>query len=391
MTDRSYNMEEAYASILRWFSDNYLEIAIAISASIIIVFALLGLKALILRGTSNMAVGHNWPALIAAVTRKTRMWFLIALSARMVQGYADPPQVLAQTISFLFVVAAVFQAAFWARTFVLELIQQRAMSGNPEDETNLASALRIIELLVSVAIFAIAAILILDNLGVNVTGLVAGLGIGGIAIGLAAQGIFSDLFAALTIIFDKPFRVGDVITYNGNEGPITGTVEEIGLKSSRIRSLTGELRIIGNAQLLAQEVTNYTGRSVYRLHLPVGVTYQTPPDVAETIPALMKQLVEEASARFIRANFVGFGASSIDFEVFFEADVDNIVAAQGFNQKVALGILRCFNERGIEFAYPTQTTFTAAPDGKMIMPYPENALIPVRDMRQKGDTPLSGQ
>ena len=376
MTDRPHDMEEAYASIVKWFSDNYIEIAIAVSASIAIVFVLIGIKALILRGTRKMAVGHNWPALIAAVIHKTRLWFFIALSARMVQGYADPPQVLAQTISFLFVVAAVLQAAFWARTFVLELIQHRAMAADGEDAGNLASALRIIELLVNVAIFAIAAILILDNLGVNVTGLVAGLGIGGIAIGLAAQGIFSDLFAALTIIFDKPFRVGDVITYNGNEGPITGTVEEIGLKSSRIRSLTGELRIIGNAQLLAQEVTNYTGRSFYRLRLPVGVTYQTPADIAEAIPCLMEELVKQGGGRFIRANFTGFGTSSIDFELFFEADVDNIADAQRIFQKVAMGILRRFNERGIEFAYPTQTNFTAAPDGKMIMPYPDTAIPP---------------
>ena len=122
----------------------------------------------------------------------------------------------------------------------------------------------IIRLLISITVFTIAAIVILDNLGANVTGLVAGLGIGGIAIGLAAQGIFSDLFAALSILFDKPFRVGDTITYQGKEGPVTGTVKKIGLKSTRILSLAGELRIIGNTQLLAQEVTNFTGRQMFR-------------------------------------------------------------------------------------------------------------------------------
>lgn len=243
-------------------------------------------------------------------------------------------------------------------------------------------------MLVSFAVFAIATVLILDNLGVNVSGLVAGLGIGGIAIGLAAQGIFSDLFAALSIIFDKPFRVGDTITYSGKEGMVTGTVEEIGLKSTRIRAITGELRIIGNTSLLAQEVTNYAGRSLYRMHLAVGVIYQTPPDVAASIPDLMRNEVERAGHRFVRANFTGFAASSIDFELYFEADVDDIVTANNAYQDVALGILRQFNNQNIEFAYPTQTTFTAAPDGRMVLPYPENALIPVR--QDKGEVARIG-
>ena len=116
----------------------------------------------------------------------------------------------------------------------------------------LANAMAIIRVLVSVALFAIAIILILDNLGVNVTALVAGLGIGGIAIGLAAQGIFSDLFAALSILFDKPFKKGDTIRYDQS----TGTVERIGLKTTRLRSLTGEQLIMANTKLLEREIHN---------------------------------------------------------------------------------------------------------------------------------------
>jgi len=119
---------------------------------------------------------------------------------------------------------------------VLGLIQRRAAEGHNE---TLSNAMGIIRLLISVALFAIAAIVILDNMGVNVTGLIAGLGIGGIAIGLAAQGIFSDLFASLSIIFDRPFRVGETIKYDMS----TATVERIGLKSTRLRSVNGELLV----------------------------------------------------------------------------------------------------------------------------------------------------
>lgn len=364
-----------YAATAAWLSEHALRIVIAIAAAALIVFVLMGIKRLIERGAHRLGGDRSWAALIADVVRRTRWWFFVAVSARLVQGYAHPPEVVAQTISFVFVVAATMQAAIWARAFLLGLIAHRA--GAREDDSQLASAMTIIRLLVSFAVFAIATIFVLDNLGVNVTGLVAGLGVGGIAIGLAAQGIFGDLFAALSILFDRPFQVGDTIVYQGKEGPVTGHVEKIGLKSTRIRALTGELRVIANAQLLGQELTNFSGRSYNRLRIAVGVIYQTDPDAAEQIPSIMQDVVERAGHRFVRANFTAFGPSSLDYELLFEVDSGDVVEAMGGYQKVALDLLREFNRRGIEFAYPTQTTFTAAPDGKMIMPYPQNALVPV--------------
>jgi small-conductance mechanosensitive channel len=363
-----------FETFIQFIRTNEVDILFAVAVATAIVFALLGVKAIILRIIRRMDQEHVWPALIADGVRRTRLWFLIALAARLVQGYTRMPPDVAEAIAFIFIVAAVVQSAIWVRAFIVGFVEHRAAESF-HDEHNLKSAVSLIRLLVTAVVFAIAAIFVLDNLGVNVTGLVAGLGIGGIAIGLAAQGIISDLFAALSIIFDKPFRVGDTISYNGKEGIVTGTVEKIGLKSTRIRSLTGELRIIGNAQLLAQEVTNFSGREVFRLHLPVGVIYQTPPDVARSIPDIMRELVESSGNRFVRASFTGFGPSSIDFELYFEADVDNIVDAQLAYQEVALKLFAVFNERGIDFAYPTQTTFTAAPDGRMVMPYPDISVL----------------
>lgn len=362
------------ATVSTWLAIHALSIAIAVGAGTLLVLIFLALKNVLLRAAARIGGDYSWAALIAQVVRRTRLWFLIALAARMVQGYANPPEIVAQTISFVFIVAATFQAAIWARTFVLGLIEHRA--GNGSGDPNLASALAIIKLLVSFVVFAIAAIFVLDNLGVNVTGLIAGLGVGGIAIGLAAQGIFSDLFAALSILFDRPFQVGDTIIYNGKEGPVTGVVERIGLKSTRIRALTGELRIIANAKLLEQEVTNFVGRSYFRMQMNVGVIYQTDPDVAESIPEVMRGVVEAAGLQFVRANFTAFGPSSLDYELLFEAETSDVVIAKASYQKVAMGVLRAFGERGIEFAYPTQTTFTAAPDGKMIMPYAVSAVGP---------------
>ena len=364
--------------VLAWAIDNLSDITVALGVAAGIVVLLYGARALVLRACKRLGPSHAFAGVFLDVVRRTRLWFLVALAVELVQGYLHPPQDVAKTIGFLFTVAAALQVAIWARALILGMIALRA-GDNEADQSGLASAMSIIKLLVSIAVFAIAAIVILDNLGANVTGLVAGLGIGGIAIGLAAQGIFSDLFAALSILFDKPFRVGDTITYQGKEGPVTGTVRKIGLKSTRILSLGGELRIIGNTQLLAQEVTNFAGRQMFRFHLIVGVIYQTDPDVLAGIPRLMEAEVDKAGHRFVRAAFRTFGPSSIDFDFLFEVDSGEPLEAHAAQEQIALGLLRTFRERGIEFAYPTQTTFTAAPDGTMLMPYPQVQPVTVKE------------
>jgi small-conductance mechanosensitive channel len=359
---------------IRWLRADLQSALIAIGVAVLLSVMFLGLRKWLGSFANRRKGAGTWLVTACDLIGKTKLWFIIALSARLVVQFVEMPHALADAVKFLFIVAATLQSAIWVRALAIDLIEQRAAAGGA-DEANLGSAINIIRLLITVAVFAIAAIIVLDNLGVNVTGLVAGLGVGGIAIGLAAQGIFSDLFAALSIIFDRPFRVGDVITYEGKEGPTTGTVEEIGLKSTRIRALTGELRIIANAKLLDQEVTNYVGRAVYRQTLRVGVTYQIPADLAEAIPDLMRAEVEKAGNVFIRCAFTGFGASSLDYEMLFDVEIDNVAEANRSFQQVALGIYRTFNERGIEFAYPTQTTFTAAPDGRMVMPYPDISAL----------------
>ena len=366
---------------LAWAIEHLFEISIALAVAAGIVALLYGVRALFLRACKRLGPQHAFAGLFINAVRKTRLWFLVALALQIVDGYVHPPPDVSKTVTFLFTVAAAFQAAIWVRSLVLDLIEHRT-GQNEHDSRSLASAFGIIRLLVSVAVFAIAGIVVLDNLGVNVTGLVAGLGIGGIAIGLAAQGIFSDLFAALSIVFDKPFRVGDTITYQGKEGPVTGTVQRIGLKSTRILALTGELRIIGNTQLLAQEVTNFMGRQMYRFHLVVGVIYQTDPAVLAEIPKLMEAEVEKAGHRHVRAGFKTFGPSSVDYDFLFEVDTGDANEAHAALQAIALGLLATFRERGIEFAYPTQTTFTAAPDGRMIMPYPQ--VMPVVETEAPG-------
>uniref|UniRef100_UPI0013DBEC3F mechanosensitive ion channel family protein n=1 Tax=Sandarakinorhabdus rubra TaxID=2672568 RepID=UPI0013DBEC3F len=308
--------------------------------------------------------GEGWRALARGVVDRTLQLFLVAVALDGASHAVAPPGPLLALVDRLFIIAMAVQGALWLREVILGLVRRKAEVGG-EDAVALGSAIGVITVLVNVVVWLLAAILVLDNLGVNVTALVAGLGVGGIAIGLAAQGIFSDLFAALAILFDRPFRVGDTISY----GTSTGTVEHIGLKTTRIRSLSGEQLVMANTKLLEQQVANLRRIEERRVVLSVGIIYQTPPDRLEALPTELQALVAaQAHCRFDRAVFTGFGPSSLDFELVFFVTVPELEAMLAARQAVGFAIVRRFAELGIEFAYPTQTTFTAAPDGRMIDP-----------------------
>lgn len=347
-----------------WISANGLKVAISFAAGALIVLALGALRQLGMRLCLTDRTGSGWPGIFGRAIAQTKLWFMVPLAAKLVAGGAAPPPGVDHFIGALFTVAMALQAALWARELVLGLIDRRA--GHDPDHPALGSAMGLIRILVSAALFAIALVLILDNLGVNVTGLVAGLGIGGIAIGLAAQGIFSDLFAALSIIFDKPFRIGELVKWDTG----TGTVEQIGLKTTRIRSITGELVIVSNSTLLQKELRNLSAVTLQRMTLSFGIVYQTPNALCAEIPPLLEAIVAaDGQCQFARCGIAGFGPSGIDYDLVFDVESAEPKDAADARNRVALRILEAFTTKGIAFAYPTQTTFTAAPDGTMVMPW----------------------
>jgi small-conductance mechanosensitive channel len=358
-----------------WISGNIVDILIAAAFAAIIVAILIGLRLFghrLIRDRGRD--GINWRTVVGRVLSKTTLFFIVMCALELVAEHAETPPTLLRPINILFVIAAAFQAAVWARELILGLIQHKV--GEDDAHSTLGSAIGIIRLLVTVALFAIAIILILDNLGVNVTGLVAGLGIGGIAIGLAAQGIFKDLFSALAIIFDRPFRRGDTITFDQT----TGTVEQIGLKSTRVRSLGGEEVVISNDNLLNTKIQNWALLQRRRQVMLLGLVYQTPPDLLARLPAEIQAIVEaQPLATFDRAHVATFSQSSIDIELVFFVEAAEYPVFMHVKQEIMLGILRRFAELGVSFAYPTQTTFTAAPDGTLVMPYPPVKRVATED------------
>ena len=205
-------------------------------------------------------------------------------------------------------------------------------------------------------LWALGGLMILSNLGVNVTSLVAGLGVGGIAIALAVQNILGDLFSSFAILFDKPFVPGDFIII----GTHKGTVEKIGIKTTRIRSVGGEEIIISNKELTSARIQNFQKLKERRAVINFGVTYETPTNKVRQIPKTVKQIIKnEKDAKFDRAHFAKFDDSALTFEVIYFVKSDEYAKYMDINQKILLKIKSEFEKEKIDMAYPTQTIYMA--------------------------------
>jgi small-conductance mechanosensitive channel len=339
---------------VEWVQGHWTNILIAAALAVGIAVALHLVRAWGLRLCRRGEGIANWYAIIGRAIGKTGNFFIVMAAIRLVVGYSRAPGPLSATVLFLFTIAAVFQAAIWVREIVFGVVEHRTQA---EGEAGVAysSALGIIRLLVTIVLFAVALVVVLSNVGVNVTGLVAGLGVGGIAIGLAAQGIFADLFAALAILFDKPFRIGDSISYDKGAG--SGTVEAIGLKSTRVRGGNGEMRIVANKKLLDFEILNTTERTRNRFKFDFTLGYATPPDLIEQIPAMLREAVESQGYKLVHGGLNGFGAHGLSYDVEFESNGPDF--PEGARDKVAAALLARFRDRQISFAYPTHVNLVA--------------------------------
>lgn len=354
MTSLHSQFDRLVGDAILWVQAHWLQIGVAAGAGVL-VYALLNLaRGWGIRICRQSGGAASWYAILGRALAKTGQIFMILAAARLVLGYADAPPSLARTIGTLFTIAAVFQAAVWLRELVVGAVEHRTLDEGHRGQA-LVSALGIIRLLVTIVLFALAVVVVLSNLGVNVTGLVAGLGVGGIAIGLAAQGIFADLFAALAILFDRPFRVGDSISYDKGSG--SGTVEAIGLKSTRVRGSAGEERIIANKKLLDFEILNTTQRLHNRFKFDFFLGYGTPPDVVLKVPDLLRAAVESEGHKLIHGGLNGFAPNGLSYDVEFESTgVDFDPDAR---DRVAAAVLTQFRDHGIGFAYPTQLNLIA--------------------------------
>ena len=354
--------------IFDWVVANLDRLAIGALIATAIVAVMLAMRWIGNRLLANEPETWGWRGIIGRVLAKTSIFFMVAAAIDIVASYAAIPAKLAHLADMLFIIATALQVAIWAREIIVGVIRSRV--GEDPGASTLGNAMALVRVLVNVVVFAIALVVILDNLGVNVTALVAGLGIGGIAIGLAAQGIFSDLFAALSIVFDKPFRRGDTVRYGTGTDTTVGTVERIGLKTTRLRSQTGEQVIMANTKLLEQEVRNLAEAKVRRVTIPFSLTYKTSPDTLEGLPGIAEEALKAVkTTKLVRCVATAFAPSSIDCELVYDDRTISPDTLAHHKSDILIAMARAFEREGIEFAYPTQTTYTAAPDGTLVMPW----------------------
>jgi small-conductance mechanosensitive channel len=347
-----------------WINDHTTSMTIAALVSITLVAVFWTIRTVIvrmLRPEPGSGLGRR---LLYRLARKAKLSFALIIALWLTARYGMAPAEVMRVVGLLATIALTLQGAIWVRELIIGMVEYRA--GDGDSHERLGTAMGLIRLLVNVTVFAIAMIVTLDNLGINVTGLVAGLGIGGIAIGLAAQGIFSDLFAALSIIFDKPFKVGDMIRFD----TMTGTVEAIGLKSTRIRAQSGDRVIISNTNLLGKELHNLAEVERRRIEVRFGIVYHTPANKVAALPGLLDGLIRRMpQAQTVRCGLIGFGPSSLDYDVAFDLAGSSLEDLFTVRHQFCIDMLMLLREQDIQFAYPTQTTFTAGPDGNLVMPW----------------------
>ncbi|MEO5889635.1 MAG: mechanosensitive ion channel family protein [Ferruginibacter sp.] len=244
--------------------------------------------------------------------------------------------------------------------YVVRLINfflQRSVTGYmiktnelPERITQVSGMLVIFK----VIIWGMGIVMLADNLGYNVTTIIAGMGIGGIAIALAAQNILGDLFSYFVIFFDKPFEIGDFIVVDNN----SGVVEKIGIKSSHVRSLDGQQLVMPNAEIVKSVIHNYKRLQRRRVVFSIGVVYNTTSIVLRSIPDIAADIiVRQPSVTFDRAHFKSFGDFSVNFEIVYYIESADYLLYMNTQQNICLNIFEKFEEAGIEFAFPTQTLF----------------------------------
>lgn len=242
-------------------------------------------------------------------------------------------------------VIAIFVALF-ASMFAVLLFQKYW------DSTSNAPAMKWMSILIKTVIWGIALILFLDNIGVKINSLLAGLGIGGLAIAFAAQTVLADIFCFFTILFDRPFEIGDFITV----GEQMGTVEHIGVKTTRLRALTGEQLIFSNGDLTGSRIQNFKTLEQRRVLFSLGVTYDTKADTLKEIPGMIREIIEQISdTKFGRAHFSSYGDFSLNFEIVYFVLSNDYDRYMDIHQEINLRIKEEFDRRKIAFAFPTVT------------------------------------
>jgi small-conductance mechanosensitive channel len=322
----------------------------------VVVFAVLRLlKLFVTRHLGKLAAktATQVDDLVVDLLGRTRSWVMAILAVYSASLFLKLPDAEVRILRSLAVVAMLLQGALWGNRLITFWLTEYLRRRGEVDAAgrNTISTLGFVGRLL---LWSTLLLLALDNLGIKVTGLIPGLGIGGIAVALAAQEVLKDLFASLAIALDKPFLIGDNITV----GEFAGTVELIGIKTTRVRSVNGEQIVIPNSDLMGSRLRNFGRMEERRVLVNLGLVYQTPAERVERAVALVREVAAaRQGVRLDRVHFRAFGEFALFIEVVYFVTSADYSVYMDLQQEINLEILRRFAAERIELAYPTQTVF----------------------------------
>ena len=346
------SFELAGSNVLSWVLAATIAVSLYLFLSLLVRFLKRNLHRL---STNTSTVIDDLLVAVLGSTKSFTLFFVAAWGGSRFLDLGESENI----VKLLLIVVVTLQVALWANRAVSEYIAHFS-SAHRDNDPGTVSAVQGMSFVARLVIWALAVVLVIDNLGYDVTALVAGLGIGGVAIALAVQNILGDLFASLSIVLDKPFVVKDFVIVDDH----LGEVEKIGIKTTRLRSLSGEQLIFSNSDLLNSRIRNFKRMYERRVPFTFGVIYQTTPEQLESIPPTIKEIIEGIdNTRFDRAHFKAFGESSYDFEVVYYVHSPDYNVYMDIQQKINLAMCRAFKDQAIEFAYPTRTLFVSREAG----------------------------
>jgi small-conductance mechanosensitive channel len=292
--------------------------------------------------------------LAAGALEHTRWFFYLALSIDFGSQFLELPGRTGEVLDAVAVVAALVQAGIWAQAAIrlaVDIYGKRRAEQGGAGAVTMAAALGF---LARIAVWSVVLLLVLSNLGIEISALIAGLGVGGIAAALAVQNVAGDLIASLSIYFDRPFDIGDFIIVDEH----LGNIERVGLRSTRMRTLWGDQLVFANGDLIKSRIRNFTRMEARRIHFTIGVVYHTSYEKLRRIPEIIREIIEGVDTlEHLRSHFKGYGDYALLFETAYrvlDPDYDVYMDRQ---QQMNLEIIRRFREEGIELAYPTQTLY----------------------------------
>ena len=345
--------ETTFAGIPLW------SLCVALAATATTYAAILAVLHLATRRARVWATqSHSGMALtVVDVLEGTSRTLMLVVALLVGAGLLELPGRWESRLAQWWFVAVALQMGLWGMRGIAIGVRRYVERHSSGGMTQVSASATLMSWGLRTLLWSVVLLAILSNVGVNITAFIASLGVGGIAVALAVQSILADLFASLAIAVDKPFEVGDFVEVGG----VSGTVQMIGLKSTRIRSLQGEQVVMSNTDLLKQTIRNYRLLQERRIVFAFGIAFDATAEQAEAVPGIVRKVIEwHKELRFDRAHFKAFGANALEYEVVYTVLDPGYNVYMDMQQSINLALMREFKALGVAFALPTRTVHIAA-------------------------------